>query len=240
MQNSNTSGNTGYGASSSGTGSGYGSSGNTGYASGVGSTGSTTASGYAPAVDQRLKELGAGAEHFSTKQTISESQATHPGQERTERIEKQGIEQPTQYVTQQRVEEQNVAPIRIKQQEVQHVQQNTVVQEQPVIVKKQEVQVQKEAPIQVTKHTTQHETLPTIERKELVIQPVESSQTHASQVSQQSVNQYNTRGDSLATGETEKRGLGAHIKQAAHDVKEKVRGVFHGSNDETITETKST
>jgi hypothetical protein len=117
--------------------------------------------------------MGTGAERVVTNQTISEQQARRPVQEYTEFIEKPKVEQPAQYVREQRVTEQQEAPIKLKQQEIQQVEQKTVVQEQPVIIKKQEVQIEKERPIEVVKHTTQHQTLPAIEKKELVIQPVE-------------------------------------------------------------------
>jgi hypothetical protein len=182
-----------------------------------------------------------GADRVVHNEPIREEQANRATQERTEYIQKPTIQQPTQYVTQQKVMEENVAPIKIKQQEVQHVQENTVIQEQPVIVKKQEVQIQKEAPVQVTKHSTQHQTLPAIEKKELVVQPVEGTRHTDRTVNQTSVNEYGTR-DTVGTEESGRAGVGAHIKQAAHDLKEKVRSAFHGGSttDETYTETKST
>jgi len=235
MQSSNTSSNTGYSSS------------NTGYAaSSTSGTSSSTTTGYAPAVDQRLKEMERGADRVVHNETIREEQANRATQERTEYIQKPTVQQPTQYVTQQKVMEQNVAPIKIKQQEVQHVQENTVIQEQPVIVKKQEVQIQKEAPVQVTKHSTQHQTLPAIEKKELIIQPVEGTRqtdrtVNQTSVNQTSVNEDGTR-DTVGTEDDRRAGVGAHIKQAAHDLKEKVRSAFHGGSttDETYTETKST
>jgi len=204
------------------------------------SRGTSGTGSFAPVIDQRLKQMEAGAERVVHNETIREQDARRPAQERTEYIEKPAIQQPTQYVTQPRVMEQNVAPIKLKQQEVQQVNQHTVIQEQPVIVKKQEVQVQKEAPVQVTKNTTEHQTLPAIEKKELVVQPVEGT-TGSDRMANKTFNQNEYRGDTYASGETDKLTVGERIKQAAHDVKEKVRGAFHPgtTQDETITETKS-
>lgn len=263
------------------------------HASGMSATSGTTTTGsrFEPVIDQRLKEMGKGAERVVTNETVREQQARRPVEEHTEFIEKPTIQQPTQYVTQQHVMEQKEAPIKLKQQEIRHVQENTVVQEQPVIVKKQEVQVQKEAPIQVTKHTTQHQTLPAIEKKEVFIQPVEAapmsdrtankvvseynsrgsqpveSSSSSDRTTNKTINEYNSRDvnqpvepvyssdrstskttneyiskdEAHTTGETDKRGVVAHIKQAAHNVKEKVRGAFDTgtSHEETVTETKS-
>jgi hypothetical protein len=203
--------------------------------------------------------MGTGAERVVTNQTISEQQARQPVQEYTEFIEKPKIEQPTQYVTQQRVMEQDVAPIKLKQQEIQQVQQNTVVQEQPVIVRKQEVQVQREAPIQVNKHTTQHQTLPAIEKKELFIQPVQhtpgpervlsTSTTEAGVPVEYNVKCEANAAEVIEPGMNDKRGVVAHIKEtmggvkaAAHGVMEKAQEVFQSgsSNPETRRETPST
>jgi hypothetical protein len=230
-----------------------------------GTSGTTTGSGagYTPGIEQRLKEMGTGAERVVTKQTISEQQARQPVQEYTEFVEKPKIEQPTQYVTQQRVVEQNEAPIKLKQQEIQQVQQNTVIQEQPVIIKKQEVQIQKEAPIQVTKHTTQHQTLPAIEKKEVFIQPVQhtpgqervlnKTTTEAGVPVEYNVKYDATTAGTIETGTSDKHGVVAHIKDtmggvkaAAHGVienaREKAREVFHSgsSSEETRRETTST
>jgi hypothetical protein len=203
--------------------------------------------------------MGYGAERVVTKPVISEQQARQPVQEFTEFIEKPKIEQPTQYVTQQRVMEKDEAPIKLKQQEIQQVQQNNVIQEQPVIVKKQEVQIEKEAPIQVTKHTTQHQTLPAIEKKELFIQPVQHSAgpervlskttTEAGMPVEYNVKCEGSTGQAIEPGMSDSNhGVVAHIKDtmggvkaAAHGVMEKAREVFHSgsSNEETRRETTS-
>jgi len=249
------SGNKGYAAGTSGTtGSG------TEYAPFVAASGTTgSGAGYAPGIEQRLKEMGTGAERVVTNQTINEQQARQPVQEYTEFIQKPKVEQPTQYVTQQRVMEQNEAPIKLKQQEIQQVQQNTVIQEQPVIVKKQEVQIQKEAPIQVTKHTTQHQTLPAIEKKEVFVQPVQhtpgtervlnKTTTEAGVPVDYNIKYDASSAEAIEAGTSDKHGVVAHLKEtmggvkaAAHGVMEKAREVFHSgsSNEETRRETTST
>jgi hypothetical protein len=262
QSSSSSSGNKGYAAGTSGT-TGSGSE----YAPFVATSGTSgtagSGAGYAPGIEQRLKEMGTGAERVVTNQTLNEQQARQPVQEHTEFIEKPKVQQPTQYVTQQRVVEQNEAPIKLKQQEIQQVQQNTVIQEQPVIVKKQEVQIQKEAPIQVTKHTTQHQTLPAIEKKEVFIQPVQHTPGTERAVSKTTTEagvpvEYNVKYDAssaeaIEAGKSDKHGVVAHLKEtmggvkaAAHGVmenaREKAREVFHSgsSNEETRRETTST
>jgi len=217
----------------------------------------------APGIEQRVKEMGYGAERVVTKPVISEQQARQPVQEFTEFIEKPKIEQPTQYVTQQRVMEKDEAPIKLKQQEIQQVQQNTVIQEQPVIVKKQEVQIEKEVPIQVTKHVTQHQTLPAIEKKELFIQPVQhtpgpervlsKATTEAGVPVEYKVKCDASSAEAIDIRRSDKHGVVGQIKDtmggvkaAAHGViqnaREKAREVFHSgsSDEETRRETKST
>jgi hypothetical protein len=205
--------------------------------------------------------MGTGAERVVTNQTISEQQARRPVQEYTEFIEKPKVEQAAQYVKEQRITEQQEAPIKLKQQEIQQVEQKTVIQEQPVIIKKQEVQIEKERPIEVVKHTTQHQTLPAIEKKELVIQPVEHTSQRERVVSKSTTEggvpvQYDVRAEersaqAIATGESHKHGVVEHIKEtvggakaAAHGVietaREKAREVFHsGSSTEKTTQTES-
>lgn len=219
--------------------------------------------GYAPGVEQRLKEMGTGAERVVTNQTVSEEQARRPVQEYTEFIEKGKIEQPTQYVTEQRVMEQQEAPIKLKQQEIQQVEQKTVVQEQPVIIKKQEVQIEKERPIEVVKHTTQHQTLPAIEKKEFVIQPVQHTPQGERVVTKTTTEggvpvEYSVKAEerdarAIATGESHKHGVVEHIKETVGGAKaaaqgvietarEKAREVFHSgsSTDKTMQSSSTT
>lgn len=246
---------------------------NKGYAPGLASASGTTTSGtstsgttglgagYAPGVEQRLREMGTGVERVVTNETISDQRARQPVQEYTEFIEKGKIEQPTQYVTEQRVMEQQEAPIKLKQQEIQQVEQKTVIQEQPVIIKKQEVQIEKERPIEVIKHTTQHQTLPAIEKKELVIQPVQhtpegqrtvtKTTTEAGMPVEYSVKAESSAAQAIATGESHKHGVVEHIKEtvggakaAAHGVietaREKAREVFHSGSSQQKTSMDTT
>lgn len=213
---------------------------------------STTGSGYTPGIEHKIKELGSSAERVVTNASVTEQQARQPVQEFTEYIDKPTIEQPTQYVTQQRVMEREEAPIRLKQQEIQQVQQNTVVQEQPVIVRKQEVQVEKEAPIQVTKHSTQHQTLPAIEKKELYVQPVERTVGQERTLNKSTTEggtsvDYNVKYEDrdskvVEQGMSDKRGIVSHIKSAAHNVMDKAHDAFSSSSSTsrstTTTETR--
>jgi len=227
-------------------------------------TGTTGTTGtYSAGVEQRLNEMGTGAERVVTNPSIPDSQARQPVQEYTEFIEKQKIQQPTSYSTQQRVMEQHEAPIRLKEQEIQQVEKKNVIQEQPVIVRKQEVQVEKERPIQVVKETTQHQTLPAIEKKEVIVQPVQHTPEAERTVMKTTTEggapvQYNVTAEESAarqieTGKTHKHDVVEHIKEtvggakaAAHGIietaREKAREVFHtsGTKDKTMTETEST
>jgi hypothetical protein len=242
---------------------------NKGYAPGLasasGSSSTTTGTtglgaGYAPGVEQRLREMGTGVERVVTNETISDQRARQPVQEYTEFIEKPKVEQPTQYVTEQRVMEQQQAPIKLKQQEIQQVEQKTVIQEQPVIIKKQEVQIEKERPIEVVKHTTQHQTLPAIEKKELIIQPVQhtagmdrtvtKTTTEAGMPVEYSVKAESNTAQAIASGDSHKHsGVVEHIKETVGGAKaaaqgvietarEKAREVFHsGSSQKTAMDT---
>jgi hypothetical protein len=205
--------------------------------------------------------MSAGADRVVTNQSISDQQARRPVQEFTETVHKQGMAMPTQYVTQQDVRVQQEAPIRIKQQEVQDVQQKTVIQEQPVILKKQEVQIQKEGPVQVTHQSTQHQTLPTIEKKELYVQPVESSGMGHTTTNRTTADtgmtgttgyqtgttgyQAGTTGYNSSTTEGTGHRMVESMKEKAHNVMEKTRDLFHGSSHDskvggTTTSTTST
>jgi hypothetical protein len=221
------------------------------------SSSTTTMGGYSTGIEQRVREMESGAQRVVTNQSIREEQARQPVKEYTEFVEKPKVEQPTQYYTQQRVMEKEEAPIKLKQQEIQHVEQKTVVQEQPVIIRKQEVQLEKEAPIQVTKQTTQHQTLPAIEKKELYIQPVEhtagpdrilsSTTTESGAPVTYNVKAEQRTAEAIESGSYEHQGIKGHLKEtmggvkaAAHNVMEKAREVFHTTGSTTTSTTDQT
>jgi hypothetical protein len=196
---------------------------------------------------------------------VNESEARQPMKEYTEFIEKPTVRQPTQTQTQyihQHVQEQ---PIKLKEQPIQMVEQNTVVKQQPVIHRTQEVQVQQEKPIEVVKKTVAHETLPAVEEKEMVVQPVRSSDTQTKTVErsmQEGCTSTNVQvtapsreaGDisSLSLEEKGHHNLLDKVKEkvggaktAAHDAietaREKAREVFHGGHgkDETMASSQT-
>jgi hypothetical protein len=126
-------------------------------------------------------------QNIRTANIVSESQARQPVQEYTQFIEKPPVQQPTQFQTEYIHQHVQEAPIRVKEQPVQVVEQNTVIKQQPVVHRHQEVQVQKEAPINVVKQTVTRETLPAVTEKEMVVQPVRSSDTTTSTVQRSAV-----------------------------------------------------
>jgi len=178
-----------------------------------------------------------------------ESQVRQPVQEFTQFIEKPTVTQPTQYQTQYVHQHVQEAPIKVKEQPIQMVEQFAVVKEQPVIHRHQEVQVQQEQPITIIKRTVGHETLPPVEEKEMVVQPLRPADTNLKtvqttsgettvQVSAPSQNASaikNTLDErtvksssSTAHGLVEKveETIGG-VKQAGHAALEKARDIFH-------------
>jgi hypothetical protein len=197
---------------------------------------------------------------ITTAPMVSAAVANQPVKEYTEFIEQPKVQEATQYRTEYNYQEQREAPIKLKEQPITEVEQKTVIQQQPVIVRKQEVQIEKEKPIEIVKHSTDVQTLPAIEKKEMVIQPVEAvghTQTtinkHITEAGMPA--DYQIRADAqdaraleTGLGETHsshhsvidkvKEKVGG-AKQAAHGAievaREKAREVFSGSGSTTTS-----
>jgi len=145
------------------------------------------------------------------------------------------------------------------------VEENTVVKQQPVIHRTQEVQVQQEKPIEVVKKNVTHETLPAVEEKEMVVQPVRSSDTQSKTIERSTQEGCTSTNVQVTAPSREAAGIadlsleekGHHnllekvkekvggAKTAAHGAietaREKAREVFHGhSKDETMASQTST
>jgi predicted house-cleaning NTP pyrophosphatase (Maf/HAM1 superfamily) len=191
---------------------------------------------------------------------IDESSARLPVKEYTEFIEKPAVREATQTQTEyihQHVQEQ---PIKLKEQPIQMVEQNTVIKQQPVIHRTQEVQVQQEKPIEVVKKNVTHETLPAMEEKEMVVQPVRSSDTQTKTINRSSNEGCTSTNVQVTAPSREAEAIGSlsldekaghhniiekvkekvgGAKQAAHGAietaREKAREVFSGhSKDDTM------
>jgi len=126
-------------------------------------------------------------QNVRTANIIDESQARRPAEEYTQFIEKPGVKQPTQYQTEYIHQHVQEAPIKVKEQPVQMVEQNTVIQQQPVVHRHQEIQVQQERPIEIVKQTVTRETMPAVTEKEMVVQPVRSADTTTKTVQRSAV-----------------------------------------------------